>query len=134
MLRRMSRRFAATTIILAALASQASAFDHRTESVLKRLDPETRLIQACNMEAMRRIDRDPSSFHPDRVMIDQIETPKLSTSVLRGTGGVLRSGGEWYHLSFTCKASADRLTIVSFDYKVGAKIDRDDWDELGLFP
>ena len=102
--------------------------------MLKRLDPETRLIQVCNMEAMRRIDRDANSFHPDRVMIDQIAAPGLNSSALKGSGGVFRSGGEWYQFSFTCKATADHLTVLSLDYKVGAKIDRDQWDELGLFP
>lgn len=128
------RRIANAVVALTMLVSPAAAFDHRTETMLKRLDPETRLIQACNMEAMRRIDHDSNPFHPDRVLIDQIEAPSLSKSVLRGSGGVLRSRGEWYHLSFTCKATADHLTILSFDYKIGDKIDRDEWDELGLFP
>lgn len=128
------RRIVIATIAVTALASSASAFDHRTEAMLKRLDPEARLIQACNMEAMRRIDRDANPFHPERVMIDQIATPSISKNVLRGSGGVFRSSGEWYHLSFTCKATKDHLTVLSFDYKVGAKVDRGQWDELGLFP
>jgi hypothetical protein len=128
------RRIAATTVLAITLASPASALDRRTEAMLKRLDPETRLIQVCNLAAMRRIDRDTNSFHPERVMIDQIAAPSLNSSVLQGSGGVFRSSGEWYHLSFTCKATADHLTVLSFDYKVGAKIDHAQWDELGLFP
>lgn len=128
------RRIAIATIAVTAIATPALAADHRTVAMLKRLDPETRLIQVCNLEAMQRINRDANRFHPERVMIDQIAAPSASKDILQGSGGVFRSGGEWYHLSFKCKATADHLTVLSFDYKVGAKIDRSQWDELGLFP
>jgi hypothetical protein len=67
-------------------------------------------------------------------MVDQITAPSIRNNVLQGADGVLRSGGEWCHLSFTCKATADHLTVLSFDYKVGATINHAQWDDLGLFP
>lgn len=124
--------------ILAALAAGAPsathAFDRQTQAMLKRLDPDTRVIQACDLEAMRRIDRDPNRFHPERVAIDQIAPPSRNGRVLQGTGGVFRSGGDWYQLSFMCRTSDDGLSVLSFSYEIGPKIDRSRWDELNLYP
>jgi hypothetical protein len=127
-------RISIAAIGVAGLVSTAMALDPKTDAMLKRLDPETRSIQVCGIEAMRRIGRDANPFHPDRVMIDQITEPKKNGNVLQGSGGVIRSGGEWYHLSYSCRITDDHFSVLSFDYKVGARINRDQWDDLGLYP
>jgi hypothetical protein len=124
------------TLALCACSSHSAAyaFDARAVSTLKRLDPETRLIQACDLAAMNRINRDRNSYKPDRVMLDHLAPPVKKQDTVQGKGGVLRSRGDWYHLSFTCRASPDRLRVLSFSYEVGSKIPREDWDRLNLFP
>ena len=120
--------------MLPASMGTAAAFDRQVEAILKRLDPEARWVQACNIEAMERIDRDPGPFSPDRVMIDHLASPTRRGNVLQGSGGVFRSKGQWYHLSYTCEAAPDRLKVLSFRYRVGALIPKSQWEELSLFP
>jgi hypothetical protein len=127
------------TVLLAlclwgAAISTADAFDRRAKATLLRLDPETRQVQACDLAAMERINKDRNPYHPDRVMLDYLAPPKKNDDLLQGSGAVFRSRGSWYRLSFKCKTSKDRMSVLSFSYTVGSKIDRADWDRLNLFP
>ena len=124
----------ALVVLTVALSTPASAFDMRAVATLKRMDPETRLVQVCDLAAMERISKDRNAFKPDRVMLDQLSPPRRKGESLQGTGGVFRSNGEWYHLSFKCAASEDRLKVLSFSYQVGARIERDAWEKMNLFP
>ena len=45
----------------------------------------------------------------------------------------VRSKGKWYRLSFVCKTSADHMSVLSFDYKIGDAIPKEHWEEYNLF-
>ena len=124
-------------LVLAAVpalwAAPAAAVDARFYNSLKRLDPDTRLEQVCDIEAMNRIDRDPTPYHPDRAKSDVLSTPRHVGDTVKGNGGAFRSKGQWYQFSFVCKASPDRLKILSFDYKIGERIPEHKWDHYGLW-
>jgi hypothetical protein len=97
-----------------------------------KLDPSARFEQLCDIEAMTRIGRDRTGFRPDRALAYALSDPALEGDVLAAKGAAFRSGGKWYHLSFTCKATADRTHIVTFDYRVGDAILQQDWQDHGL--
>lgn len=97
------------------------------------MDPESRLTQVCDLEAMNRIARDGTPHRPDRAMVDQLGEPKRNGHSLRGTGGAFRSKGEWYRFSFSCDAASDHMSVLSFEYKIGNKVERKEWATLGLF-
>ena len=85
-------------------ATAAVAMDPRFAASLKRLDPETRLEQVCDLEAMNRISHDDNPFHPDRAKTDVLSHPVHAGDVVKGTGGAFRSKGRWYAFAFTCNS------------------------------
>ena len=111
----------------------SAANDARFEAILTRLDPSERLEQICDYAAMKYINRDKNPYRPDRAVIESIAPAHVRGDTVRGEGGAFRSKGEWYQFSFTCQTSPDRLKVLSFDYKIGAKIPESKWDDYGLW-
>jgi hypothetical protein len=111
----------------------AVALDARFAAALKKLDPQTRLEQVCDLEAMSRISRDSNPYRPDRAKTDVLSHPKHTGDTVTGSGGAFRSKGKWYAFSFTCKGTPDHMNVVSFTYKIGAPIPESKWAALGLW-
>ena len=107
--------------------------DPRFAASLKKLDPETRLEQVCDLEAMSRIDREGNPYHPDRAKTDVISHPQHLGDTVSGKGGAFRSKGRWYSFSFACKGSPDHMKVLSFSYKIGELIPESKWAALGLW-
>lgn len=114
-------------------AAPAFAMDARFAASLKRLDPQTRLEQVCDLEAMNRIDRDASPHHPDRAKTDVLSHPRHAGDTVTGSGGAFRSKGKWYAFSFTCKGTPDHMKVLSFSYRIGDAIPESKWAALGLW-
>ena len=115
------------------LAESSKAMDPRFAASLKKLDPETRLEQVCDLEAMSRIGRDAKLYRPDRAKTDVISHPQHMGDTVKGTGGAFRSKGKWYAFSFVCKGSPDHMQVLSFSYKIGDVIPESKWAALGLW-
>jgi hypothetical protein len=115
------------------VVTTASAADPRFIASLGRLDPQTRLEQICDYEAMSRIGNAANGFHPDRAKSYAISPPEHLGDTLIAKGGAFRSGGRWYQVSFTCKASPDYTRVVSFNAKVGALIPEEKWPAYSLW-
>jgi hypothetical protein len=120
-------------IFAAAVSKPGLAMDPRTYASLRRLDPDMRLEQICDIEAMQRISREMKSFRPDRAKSDVISHPEHLGDILRASGGAFRNKGQWYAFSFVCTASADHLKVLAFDYHVGKLIPKSDWPDYGLW-
>ena len=84
------------------------------------------------MEAMDRI-RKGGDFRPDKVIAYTFETPVAAGDDIKAPGAVFRSGGDWYRLKYKCQTGDKGLKIMSFDFKVGSKISRDDWEKYYLY-
>ena len=110
-----------------ALASPARAMDNGAAEELKRLDPQTRLEQRCDLEAMERIHKDPAKLVADELVAYAFEEPKVKGDKIRSAGAAFRSKGEWYHLSYTCATSPDHMTVLSFQYAIGQVIPHSEW-------
>jgi hypothetical protein len=113
-------------------ASESHAYPQFYES-LRRLNPLTRLDQICDYEAMLRIDRDPNPFRPDRAKAEVVSTSQRASDSITTDGGAFRSDGRWYVLSYTCKTSADQMTVTSFTYRIGKRIPESEWAKYGLW-
>lgn len=122
-------------VLIAALFPLAPslAMDPRFAASLKKLDPETRLEQVCDLEAMSRIDRDANTYHPDRAKTDVSSHPQHVGDTVTGKGGAFRSKGRWYSFSFTCKGTPDHMQVLAFSYKIGELIPESKWAALGLW-
>ncbi|MBN9584186.1 MAG: hypothetical protein BGN84_11345 [Afipia sp. 62-7] len=116
-----------------ATAESSKVMDPRFAASLKKLDPDTRLEQVCDLEAMNRIARDPNPYRPDRAKTDVISHPSHRGDTVTGKGGAFRSKGRWYSFSFTCKGSPDHMSVQAFSYKIGDPIPESKWAALGLW-
>jgi uncharacterized protein DUF930 len=126
--------FAVILAITAAVSGVAAAGDRKLEAMLRRLDPETRFEQICDLEAMKRISADKSNAHkPDRAMINAVSPPTAVETTMQGKGGAFRSRGQWYEFSFVCRTSDDHMAVLSFSYQLGPAIPKEKWESYGLW-
>ena len=127
----------ACALALVVLASApAGASDRRQKQLefqLKRLDPQTRLEQVCDVEAMKRIGKENKEFRVDRSVISAIEEPRVKGDTIAGKGAAFRSKGKWYRYAFTCAATPDRMQVLSFEYQIGDEIPETQWSKHGLY-
>jgi len=120
-------------IVAFAASSPCFSMDPRTYASLRRLDPDVRLEQVCDLAAMERIRKEKREFHPDRAKSDITTHPLHLGDTLRAAGGAFRSKGNWYELSFVCTAASDHLRVVSLNYMIGKLIPESRWDDYGLW-
>lgn len=102
------------------------------QQALTRLDPQTRLEQICDREAMRRIKQE-TKLPVDRAQGQASAEPKTEGHKLTATGAAYRANGAWYGLTFVCEASADHMKVLSFEYKTGDAIPKSKWEDYGLW-
>lgn len=114
-------------------AGGASALDQRALKELMALTPQERMEQRCDMEAMERIKREQDGFRPDKVIAYTFADPVITDGQLKAPGAVFRSKGEWYRLKFKCETGPKRVSIKSFDYKIGDMVPRDEWPQYYLY-
>lgn len=119
---------------LAATAGTAMALNARTVTSLKEMDPVTRFEQRCVIEAMNRIPKEHKGLVPDEMVIYAFGSPKVKGDVMTAKGAAFRSHNVWRHIDFRCKTSGDRMKVVSFSYKIGEKVPREDWKGHYLVP
>lgn len=130
------KKLAASILILSVAVPAFATGKGKSRSLdaeLHKLDPATRLEQICDIEAMRRIKRDPNSYRPDRAVLAATSDPKTAGHIIEGTGGAFRSKGKWYGFSFKCEASDDHMQVLAFDYKLGEAIPENQWAKDGLW-
>jgi len=123
----------ACALALIFCSAPCSAADSRLAASLKRLEPQTRFHQVCDIETMKRIQAERGSVRPDRMVMDAIRPATEAGDTLSGDGGAIRSGGKWYRLTFSCRASADRMRVLALTYRIGRVIPEKDWERYGLW-
>lgn len=114
-------------------ASPVFALDQSIVSQLQKLDPETRLEQRCDTEALERIAKGGKGFKPDKVIAYTFSDPVHGDNSIEAPGAVFRSKGEWYRLSYSCKTGARHLEVKAFKFKVGKQVPHDKWAEYYLY-
>lgn len=118
--------------VLVTTSAFALKLDPRAYRGLRKLDPDVRLEQVCDIEAMERIRRE-SAFIPDRAKSYVISAPQHHGDTMEAPGAAFRSGGNWYRFSFSCTGAADHLDVLSFSYKLGPLIPKSEWDGYALW-
>lgn len=115
-------------------ATPALALNARIENELDRLDPEEKLEQRCDVEALNRIDQARKDMNPDKVIAYTFAPTQMNGTTIDAPGAAVRSHGHWYRLSYHCVTENDELAIKSFSFKIGKEIPRKAWDRLYLYP
>lgn len=111
----------------------ATAVSRLEMQQLSRLDPQTRLEQRCDIEAMERLALE-TRLHPDKALAYAFCDPKITKNHIIARGAAIRAHEHWYHLSYDCRTKDDALTIRSFSYKLGPVIPRKNWAKHYLVP
>ena len=119
-------------IVLAAQGAVA-AEDVRFEKSLKMLDPSERLEQLCDYTAMARIRKDVPQHRPDRAVANAMGEPKITGDTIKTSVGAFRTRKKWFALSYSCTATPDHMSVVSFEYTIGAEIPETQWAGFGLY-
>ncbi|WP_438750230.1 DUF930 domain-containing protein [Pararhizobium sp. O133] len=127
-------RLVCLALLTTATAGPAIAMDQSLVRQFEKLDPQTRLEQRCDTEAMWKINADKTSFKPDKVIAYTFGDPIVENDQIRAPGAVFRSKGEWYKLKYKCSAGPDHIEVLSFKYKIGDLIPREEWDAHYLYP
>lgn len=127
-------RFVCLTLLVAAIAAPAAAMDRSLIKQFEELDPQTRLEQRCDTEAMWEINADKTSFKPDKVIAYTFADPIVEDDRMQAPGAVFRSKGEWYKLKYNCSTGPDHIAVLSFQYKIGDLIPHDEWEAHYLYP
>jgi hypothetical protein len=126
-------RYLVLAIGLLACVSSSFARTSNTEQMLK-LSPETRLEQRCNARAMEAIGREHKGFKPDELVAYAFADPAIKGNTIKAPGAAVRSRGKWFRLSYSCEASGDALSVVTFQYSLGTEVPRAEWAEHFLVP
>jgi len=109
------------------LAAQTAAADSRFEKSLQMLAPPERLEQLCDYTAMIEIRKDAGNYRPDRALANAMAEPSVRQDSIETKGGAFRSRGKWYALSYSCQASPDHMSVVTFKYTIGPEIPVAKW-------
>jgi hypothetical protein len=124
-------KFLLLALGLVLITAPAHAVDPRFLASLDRLDPNTRLEQICDLEAMGKISQ--GGTRVDRAKSDVLSAPQHLGNTLIAKGAAFRAGGKWYQVAFTCKTTPDHKTVLDFSYKTGVAIPPAKWSVYGLW-
>lgn len=99
---------------------------------LKRLEPQTRLQQLCDFEAILQINRQYDQYAADFVIAYATEAAVRKGDAVIARGAAFHSGGQWYKLAFECQLSTSQRNVAHLKFKVGDPIPGDQWADLNL--
>jgi hypothetical protein len=116
------------------LSSQelAEPRNRKTAEVMKRLEPQTRLQQLCNLEAILQINRQYEDYAADFVIAYAREAVVRKGDAIIAHGAAFHSNGQWYNLAFECQLSANQQDVARLKFKLGDAIPGDQWADLNL--
>lgn len=107
----------------AVLADPRSAKARRQMRVLTS---DEKSIQLCNLEAMAQVRAWKHGSEPQSVVAYAYRDVRLSGGLVAASGGALFSAGEWFHLTYQCDVTDERVS--GFLFKLGAPIPRAQWE------
>lgn len=113
--------------------SKANALSALLRQELKKLDPQTRMEQRCDIAAMEAIAAS-HQYAPDKAIAYSFAEPIIKGDTLEAPGATFRSHNNWYHLSFVCTTSNDKLDVKTFNYQIGHMVPRSEWQHYYLVP
>lgn len=94
----------------------------KARDAIKKLPPEKRLTQTCNIEAVGQIGNAGKGYEPDAVIANAFAKPVIAGSTFAVPGGAFRSRQKWYGLAYECTLSDDMSAVKSFSFRIGAEV------------
>jgi Domain of Unknown Function (DUF930) len=116
------------------LSSQelADPRNRKTAEVLNRLEPQTRLQQLCNLEAILQINRQYEGYAVDFVIAYAREAVVRKGDAIIARGAAFHSDGRWYNFTYECQLSANQRHVARLKFKLGDTIPGNQQADLNL--
>lgn len=103
------------------------------DRVLKKLEPEERAHQVCNLQGIDAVQKGSHLKDVDRVTTTIQKPATVKDNVVTARDGAVRARNRWYFLDFTCEVTANQMRVKSFNYKLGPEIPEAEWEDYGLW-
>ena len=110
----------------------ASRLGKATLADLDLTDPQERIIQLCNYEAIEQVRREHPKLRADFALAEARSAPTLSGLSVTAQGAAIQGGGRWYDLSFRCEVAADLAGVAAFAFALGDAISAPERERLDL--
>ncbi len=120
---------AETMLAAAALADPRS---RRAREEWRRLFPDERIIQLCNLEAMEQVHAWKPAMEPDFVVAYARADVRLDGHRLEAEGAALHDHRAWYQIAYRCEVRPDLEAVAAFEFELGEAIPQELWEELML--
>jgi hypothetical protein len=114
-------------------AMNVALADASMDRVLKELEPEERAHQACTIRGLDVIRKGTRLRAIDRVKTSTHQRATFKNNVVTATSAAVRANHHWYALKYKCTVTDDQMKAKSFDFKLGAEIPEEKWEDLGLW-
>ena len=128
------RHLTVAALVALSLAPSSVAASKTIAEQLTMLTPEARVEQRCNGRLSGLVRREHREFKPDEVVAYAFGDTLVRGRDVTATGAAFRSRGSWYRASYRCRATPDGLEIEKFEYTLGPKVPRQEWDAHYLVP
>jgi uncharacterized protein DUF930 len=92
----------------------------QAKATLKKLNPERRLAQTCNIEAYGQVGH--AGYQPDAIIANAFAPVATEASTYSVTGGAFRSEGNWYRIAYQCTLKPDMSDVVGFSFHIGGDV------------
>lgn len=119
--------------LLAALFGASAYAKSNTDQMLS-LAPRARMEQRCNARAMGLISREHKGLRPDELVAYAFADTVAKDGKVDAPGAAVRSGGKWYHLSYSCQTNDNGMGVSTFSYTLGEVVPHQQWAEHYLVP
>jgi Domain of Unknown Function (DUF930) len=125
--------FVASSVFASAALAQS-----RLDLSLMKLEPNTRMVQVCDLSGLKAMARAIKGAHPDGVRINALSEPNVTGNIVTGnivtgSGGAMRAGGRWINFSFSCALTPDRMKATAFSFAIGREIPQAQWEKYNLW-
>jgi Domain of Unknown Function (DUF930) len=120
--------FVASSVFASAALAQS-----RLDQSLMKLEPNTRMVQVCDLSGLKAMARAIKGAHPDGVRINALSEPNVAGNIVTGSGGAMRAGGRWINFSFSCALTPDKMKATAFSFAIGREIPQAQWEKYNLW-
>jgi hypothetical protein len=110
----------------------ANPQNRKTVQSLNHLEPQTRLQQLCDLEAILQINRGCEQYAADFVIAYATTEAVRRGDAVIAHGAAFHSKDHWYNFAFECELSANQRAVARLKFKLGDAIPEERWAELNL--
>ncbi|MDX6805273.1 DUF930 domain-containing protein [Terrihabitans rhizophilus] len=121
------------TVVALASSFPAHSAERGLQKSLEKLEPATRMLEVCDIDAARRISKQKEYSGVDRVVSDARAGSVTAGEQVTASGAAFRRAGRWYNLQYTCTLAPGHTAAKALKYTIGREIPRAKWEEYGLW-